>query len=103
MQLTSPLAGEPDLAAASSPVNVLIVDDRPENLLAMEAILEPLGENLVRANSGQEALGHLLSADFALVLLDVAMPEMDGLETARRIKARKKTARSFRKSGLSAT
>lgn len=92
MQLTSPLAGEPDLAAARSPVNVLIVDDRPENLLAMEAILEPLGENLVRANSGQEALGHLLSADFALVLLDVAMPEMDGLETARRIKARKKTA-----------
>lgn len=92
MQLTSPLAGGPDVAAASSPVNVLIVDDRPENLLAIEAILEPLGENLVRANSGQEALGHLLSADFALVLLDVAMPEMDGFETARRIKGRKKTS-----------
>lgn len=92
MQLTSPFPGGPDVAAASSPVNVLIVDDRPENLLAIEAILEPLGENLVRANSGQEALGHLLSADFALVLLDVAMPEMDGFETARRIKGRKKTS-----------
>src|SRR3954471_22367792 len=92
MQLSSPLAGDPDVAAESAPVNVLIVDDRPENLLAMEAILEPLGENLVRANSGQEALGHLLAADFALVLLDVAMPEMDGFETARRIKERKKTS-----------
>jgi PAS domain S-box-containing protein len=92
MQSISPLARETELAGESAPVNVLIVDDRPENLLAIEAILEPLGENLVRAGSGEEALGHLLDADFALVLLDVAMPEMDGLETARRIKQRKKTS-----------
>jgi PAS domain S-box-containing protein len=92
MQSTSPLAREPDLAGESGPVNVLIVDDRPENLLAIEAILEPLGENLVRANSGEEALAHLLNADFALVLLDVAMPGMDGFETAQRIKERKKTS-----------
>ena len=92
MQLTSPLAREPDAAGTGSPVNVLIVDDRPENLLAIEAILEPLGETLVRANSGPEALTQLLSADFALVLLDVAMPGMDGFETAMRIKERKKTA-----------
>jgi PAS domain S-box-containing protein len=92
MQLTSPLASDPTAAGHSSPVDVLIVDDRPENLLAIEAILEPLGERLVRASSGQEALGHLLSADFALVLLDVSMPVMDGFETARRIKERRKTA-----------
>jgi len=92
MQSTSPLVRDTDLAGDSAPVNVLIVDDRPENLLAIEAILEPLGENLVRASSGEEALGHLLDADFALVLLDVAMPGMDGLETAKRIKQRRKTA-----------
>ncbi len=68
------------------------MDDRPENLLALEAILEPLGETLVRASSGREALAHLLAADFALVLLDVAMPGMDGFETARRIRERRKTA-----------
>src|SRR3954463_11036894 len=92
MQLTSPLAREPEAAGSGSPVNVLIVDDRPENLLAIEAILEPLGETLVRAGSGPEALSQLLAAEFALVLLDVQMPGMDGFETASRIKERKKTA-----------
>ena len=92
MQLTSPLPRDPDVAGQSGPVNVLIVDDRPENLLAIEAILEPLGENLVRASSGEEALAQILAADFALVLLDVSMPGMDGFETARRIKDRKKSA-----------
>ena len=92
MQLTSPLARDPEIASQGSPVNVLIVDDRPENLLAIEAILEPLGENLVRAYSGQEALGQLLNAEFAVVLLDVAMPGMDGFETAMRIKERRKTS-----------
>ena len=92
MHLTSPLSSDSEVAAERGPVSVLIVDDRPENLLAIEAILEPLGENLVRAGSGEEALTHLLTTDFALVLLDVAMPQMDGFETARRIKERRKTA-----------
>src|SRR3954466_15697261 len=92
MQLTSPPAREPGSAGSAGPVNVLIVDDRPENLLAIEAILEPLGETLVRAGSGPEALSQLLAAEFALVLLDVSMPGMDGFETAARIKERRKTA-----------
>ncbi|CAN5773750.1 hybrid sensor histidine kinase/response regulator [soil metagenome] len=72
-------------------VNILIVDDRPENLLALEAILEPLGENLVRAHSGEQALRELLVHDFAVILLDVQMPGMNGLETAQYIKAREKS------------
>ncbi|HVL29006.1 MAG TPA: response regulator, partial [Acidimicrobiales bacterium] len=70
---------------------VLMVDDRPDNLLALEAVLEPLGAELVRAGSGEEALRHLLAADFAVIILDVQMPGMDGFETARLIKAREKT------------
>jgi signal transduction histidine kinase/FixJ family two-component response regulator len=72
-------------------VNILIVDDRPENLLAVEAILEPLGQELVRANSGPEALRHLLEREFACILLDVQMPGMNGFETARVIKSRERT------------
>ncbi len=75
----------------SDKVNILIVDDRPENLLALEAILEPLNENLVRANSGEEALRELLKRDFAVILLDVQMPGMNGLETAQYIKARERS------------
>jgi PAS domain S-box-containing protein len=73
------------------PVEILIVDDRPENLLALEAILEPLGQRLVRAHSGDEALRLLLSHDFAMILLDVQMPGIDGFETARLIKSRERT------------
>ena len=70
---------------------ILLVDDRPENLLALEAILSALDQQLVRANSGEEALRALLKDEFALILLDARMPGMDGFETAARIKGRNRT------------
>jgi PAS domain S-box-containing protein len=70
---------------------VLLVDDRSENLLALEAILEPLETELVTAGSGEEALGHLLRREFAAILLDVQMPGLDGFETAELIRARERT------------
>src|SRR5438874_3600632 len=70
---------------------LLLVDDRPENLLAMEAVLEPLGHTMVRAGSGEEALRHLLARDFAVIILDVQMPGIDGFETAAQIKQRDRT------------
>ena len=72
------------------PPNVLLVDDRAENLLALEALLEPLGARLVRAGSGDEALKRILTHDFAVILLDVQMPGMNGFETARLIKSRER-------------
>jgi PAS domain S-box-containing protein len=73
------------------PVNLLLVDDVEENLIALEAILEPLGENLVTARSGEDALRALLDTDFACILLDVQMPGMDGFETTELIKQRERT------------
>jgi len=70
---------------------LLLVDDRPENLLALEALLEPLGQELVLAASGEEALRHLLQEEFAVILLDVQMPGMDGFQTAELIKQRERT------------
>lgn len=70
---------------------ILLVDDREENLLALEAILGGLGHELLRATSGAEALKHLLVNDVSLILLDVQMPEMDGYETAAHIKGRART------------
>jgi CheY-like chemotaxis protein len=72
-------------------VSILLVDDNPANLLALEAVLEPLGCNLVKADSGEEALKCVLSQDFAVILLDVQMPGLDGFETATLIKAREKS------------
>jgi signal transduction histidine kinase len=71
--------------------DILIVDDNPANILAVEAALGDLAENVVRAQSGAEALRVLLERDFALILLDVKMPTMDGLETARLIRERKRS------------
>ncbi|MEV4455174.1 response regulator [Microbispora sp. NPDC049633] len=70
---------------------VLLVDDREENLIALEAILSSLDVVPIRARSGEEALKALLSTDFALILLDVRMPGMDGFETAAHIKRRERT------------
>jgi two-component system, sensor histidine kinase and response regulator len=68
---------------AVAPVNVLVVDDKPENLLALEELLKEPGRHIIRAGSGNEALRLLLKHEVALVLLDVQMPEMDGYETAQ--------------------
>src|SRR5579872_1263183 len=72
-------------------VNILLVDDEPKNLLALEAVLEALGQNLVKAHSGEEALRHLIHEDFAVILLDVLMPGMSGFETAALIRQRDRT------------
>jgi PAS domain S-box-containing protein len=76
---------------AEMTTNILLVDDRNENLLALEAVLEPLGQRLVKASSGEEALRHLLRQDFAVILLDVQMPGLDGFETAALVKEREKS------------
>jgi len=80
------------LAAQAQPrVKLLLVDDSPENLVSLEATLEGLGQELVLARSGMEALRRLLEDDFAAILLDVKMPEMDGFQTAELIRARKRS------------
>ncbi|HEY0193964.1 MAG TPA: response regulator [Kofleriaceae bacterium] len=71
--------------------DILVVDDHPANLIAVEAALEPLGRKLVFASSGEEALQKLLQQDFALILLDVAMPGITGIETARLIRSRERS------------
>src|SRR5689334_6546803 len=70
--------------------DILVVDDNQTNLIAIEAALAPLGRKLVLAHSGAEALGRLLEQDFALIILDGAMPGMDGVETAKLVRSRDK-------------
>jgi hypothetical protein len=72
-------------------VNILLVDDQPANLVALEAMLQGLGQNLISASSGREALKCLLTHEFAVILLDVKMPDMDGFETATIIRERDKS------------
>ena len=79
------------LSAQTQKVKILLVDDRPANLFTLEAILEDLGQDLVKASSGKEALRHILKDDFAVILLDVKMPDMDGFETAALIREREKS------------
>ena len=76
---------------APGKVKILIVDDLDENLLSLEAILDSLGQTVVRARSGEEAMRLALRHDFGLVLLDVVMPGMDGFETAEMLKRHHKT------------
>jgi PAS domain S-box-containing protein len=76
------------LEADAPPARILLVDDHPPNLIALDAILDPLGQELLHAHSGEEALRHLLESDFALILMDVQMPGLDGIETAKLIKER---------------
>src|SRR5688572_19053749 len=71
--------------------DILVVDDNQTNLVAIEAALQPLGRKLVLAHSGMEALARLLEQDFALIILDVAMPGLDGFETAKLVRSRERT------------
>lgn len=88
----------PDQLSASAvdpgnqPANILIVDDLPEKLLVYETILAPLGENLVLVSSGAQALKQVLHRQFAVILLDVNMPDMDGFETARLIRGHRRSS-----------
>jgi signal transduction histidine kinase len=75
----------------SDRVNILLVDDQPANLLALEAMLQGLGQTLIKAESGREALKWLLTNECAVILLDVKMPDMDGFETAAMIRQRDKS------------
>src|SRR6516162_8487718 len=86
--------GIPDLElvgreALSQRANILLVDDREDKLMAMETIIAELGQNVIAVTSGKEALRCILQQDFAVILLDVNMPGMDGFETAHLIRQRR--------------
>ncbi|HVU04516.1 MAG TPA: response regulator [Polyangiaceae bacterium] len=92
MVVASPIDMDAGVAPLSGEaVGILVVDDNPANLIAIQAALGTFAGRVVRAQSGKEALGQLLIQDFAVILLDVKMPSMDGLETARMIRARKRS------------
>ena len=92
--MSEPLQAEQESPAAeyNPELFVLIVDDTPENLVALEVVLDDVDCTLVTANSGNEALSKLLKQEFALVLLDVQMPGMDGFEVAELMRNNKRTA-----------
>jgi PAS domain S-box-containing protein len=90
-QRRDPASGPPVSQDPGRAARILLVDDNRANLIALEAVLDPLGHELVKCSSGEEALRLLLSIDFALILLDVQMPGLDGFKTAQLIKERPKT------------
>ena len=81
-------------AEAPDKVNILVVDDLPEKHVVFRTVLDELGQNIISARSGQEALKHILEQEFAVILLDVNMPDIDGLETASLIRQYKKSAQT---------
>jgi len=87
----TPPASSQESSSTPAKVKILLVDDNPDNLVSLEAALDTLGEELVSARSGTEALRYLLENDFAAILLDVKMPDMDGFETAELIRSRKRS------------
>lgn len=90
-----PEAEKPEqISVDAEKVNILIVDDLPEKLLVYRTILEDLNQNLITASSGEEALKLVLKHEFAVILLDVNMPGVDGFETAALIRGRKKSSRT---------
>src|SRR5215212_10775333 len=86
-----PRDSEPVAPEEEEKVNILLVDDRADKLLALQAVLRALNQNVVVARSGKEALRLLLQMEFAVILLDVSMPGMDGFETAALIRQRPAT------------
>ena len=82
---------EKESPAVRPPMKILLVDDNEDNLFSIQTALEPLGEELMLASSGKQALRFCLDNEFAAILLDVRMPEMDGFETAECIRARKRS------------
>src|SRR6478735_3683086 len=74
------------MSVKKNKVNILMVDDQPAKLLSYEVILRGLGQNLIKANSAQQALQYLLKTEIAVVLVDVCMPELDGFELAAMIR-----------------
>src|SRR5207244_5177854 len=91
VQRTKPLPAQPRHGVEDGlRARILMVDDHQPNLLALEAILAPLGEEMVGVTSGEDALRELLDGEFALILMDVQMPGIDGIETAALIRQREK-------------